>query len=136
VLGRPDLVTDARFSTRDALTENAFVASQILQDEFGSRTMTEWRERLADFKGQWSPVQDTLEVAEDPQVLANGYLQEAKTKEGTPFQLVATPVQFDEEPAVPARAPEFNEHGDEILTDLLGRDWDAVIDLKLKGVVA
>ena len=27
----------------------------------------------------------------------------------------AAPVQFDEEPAAPGRAPEFNEHGDEIL---------------------
>ena len=37
---------------------------------------------------------------------------------------------------MPERAPEFNEHGDEILTEMLGLDWDTVIDLKVKGVVA
>ena len=52
-----------------------------------------------------------------------------------PFQLVAAPVQFDEEPATPGRAPEFNEHGDDILAEL-GLDWDTIVDLKVRGVVA
>ena len=59
----------------------------------------------------------------------------AATAGGTPFQLAAAPVQFDEEPPVPGRAPELNEHGDEILTEL-GLDWDAIVDLKVRGVVA
>ena len=67
--------------------------------------------------------------------MANGYLQECQTATGTSFRLVAAPVQYDEQPAVPGRAPEFNEHGDEILTEL-GLDMDAIIDLKVKGVVA
>jgi crotonobetainyl-CoA:carnitine CoA-transferase CaiB-like acyl-CoA transferase len=52
-----------------------------------------------------------------------------------PFKLVAVPIQFDGEPARPERAPEFNEHGDAILAEL-GMDWDAVVDLKVRGVVA
>ena len=58
------------------------------------------------------------------------------TATGTPFRLVAAPVQFDEEPAAPGRAPEFNEHGDDILTGELGLDWETVVELKVKGVVA
>ena len=49
--------------------------------------------------------------------------------------VVAAPVQYDEEPAAPGRAPEFNEHGDAILAEL-GLDWDTVVDLKVRGVVA
>ena len=37
--------------------------------------------------------------------------------DGYPYKLVATPVQFDEEPSVPGKSPDFNEHGDEILTE-------------------
>jgi hypothetical protein len=44
-------------------------------------------------------------------------------------------VQFDGEPAVPNRAPELHEHGDAILTDDLGLDWDTVVDLKVRGIV-
>ena len=102
---------------------------------FAGATLDEWRERLAPFTGQWTVVQDTLESAADPQTVANGYLQDCHTAAGVPFQMVAAPVQFDEEPAVPGRAPDFNEHGDEILADI-GLDWDAVVDLKVRGVVA
>ncbi len=48
---------------------------------------------------------------------------------------VAAPVQFDEQPAKPGRAPDFNEHGDAILEEL-GLDWDTVVDLKVRGIVA
>jgi crotonobetainyl-CoA:carnitine CoA-transferase CaiB-like acyl-CoA transferase len=62
-------------------------------------------------------------------------MQTCETASGSPFQLVAAPVQFDEEAAEPKRAPEFNEHGDEVLAEL-GLDWDTIVDLKVRGVVA
>ncbi|MBL7502360.1 CoA transferase [Frankia sp. CNm7] len=136
VLGRLELVDDERFASFEALTANCAAAIAILEEEFRSATLAEWRERLADFRGQWAPVQNAVEVVDDPQVVANGYVQETSTKDGVPFRLVAPPVRFDDQPAVPTRAPEFNEHAEEILTDLLGLDWDTVIDMKLKGVVA
>jgi crotonobetainyl-CoA:carnitine CoA-transferase CaiB-like acyl-CoA transferase len=49
--------------------------------------------------------------------------------------MIAPPVQFGGQPAAPRRGPEFNEHGDEILTDL-GLDWDRILDLKVRGIVA
>lgn len=80
-------------------------------------------------------MQDTQEVAVDPQSVANGYIQDLETAAGVPFQLAAAPVQFDERPPATRRAPQFNEHGDEILAEL-GLDWDTVVDLKVRGVVA
>jgi hypothetical protein len=67
--------------------------------------------------------------------VANGYLQDCENAAGLPFQLVAAPVQYDGKAAAPGRAPEFNEHGDAILAEL-GLDWDAIVDLKVRGVVA
>ncbi len=134
-IGRPELATDPRFADHGSLMANSGAAVDILTEVFGSATLEEWRQRLAGFSGQWAVVQDTLEASADPQTVANGYLQECRTASGTPFQLVAAPVQFDGEPAVPGRAPEFNEHGDAILADI-GFDQDAIIDLKIRGVVA
>ncbi len=57
------------------------------------------------------------------------------TADGIPFHLVTTPVHFNGAPSPVGHAPEFNEHGDEILTGDLGLDMDAVIDLKVKGAV-
>ncbi|MGZ4693915.1 MAG: CaiB/BaiF CoA transferase family protein [Acidimicrobiales bacterium] len=134
-VGRPDLGTDPRFVDHASLMANSVDAIAELTEIFAGATLDEWRERLASFIGQWAVVQDTLEAAEDPQTIANGYLQDCETASGTPFRLVAAPVQFDEEPATPHRAPELNEHGDDILAEL-GLDWDTIVDLKVRGVVA
>jgi crotonobetainyl-CoA:carnitine CoA-transferase CaiB-like acyl-CoA transferase len=104
-------------------------------EAFAEHTLDEWRERLAGFSGQWAVVQDTLEAAGDPQTVANGYVLGCATADGTPFQLVTAPVQYDGEPAQPKRAPEFNEHGESIL-ESIGFDWDTIVDLKVRGVVA
>ncbi len=135
VIERPDLKSDPRFVDHASLTANTAQAIEVLNGVFATATLDEWRQRLDAFEGQWCVVQDTLEAAEDPQAVANGYLQDCQTADGTPFRLVTVPVQYDGQPAVPSRAPNFNEHGDEILSDL-GLDWDAIIDLKVRGVVA
>lgn len=129
------LLDDPRFSTVETLMANAAEAGQFVAEAFASRSQAEWIERLTGAPGQWSAVQDSFEVADDPQSVANGYLQDVELADGTPFRLVATPVQFDGGPARPTRAPEFNEHGDQILLDDLGLDWDRIIELKLKGAV-
>jgi crotonobetainyl-CoA:carnitine CoA-transferase CaiB-like acyl-CoA transferase len=135
VVGRPELATDERFADAGAIKENVAVAVGLLRAAFAERTAAEWRQRFAGFSGQWTMVQDTLEAANDPQALANGYVQDCETAEGVPFQLAAAPVEYGGEPAKPSRAPEFNEHGDAILAGL-GLDWDTIVDLKVRGVVA
>ncbi len=134
-IGRPELATDPRFADHESLLNNCPEAMAILRDAFAQRTVDEWRATLDSFSGQWTVVQDTLEAAADPQSVANGYMQQCATANGTEFQLVAAPMQFDGQPAQPARAPDFNEHGDEILGGL-GLDWDTIVDLKVRGVVA
>jgi crotonobetainyl-CoA:carnitine CoA-transferase CaiB-like acyl-CoA transferase len=134
-IGRPELATDPRFADHAALMTNNLDAVALLDEVFASATLAEWRERLANFDGQWAVVQDTLEAVADPQTVANGYVQELTNAGGVPFRLVAAPVQYDEEPAMPGRAPELNEHGDDLLAEL-GLDWDAIVDLKVRGVVA
>jgi crotonobetainyl-CoA:carnitine CoA-transferase CaiB-like acyl-CoA transferase len=135
VIGRPELAVDPRFADHEALMANTPEAIDILREAFAQHTLAEWRQKLEHFTGQWAIVQNTLEVAADPQAEANGYLQPGETAEGKPYQLVAAPVQFGGVPAVPKRAPEFNEHGDKILSDL-GLDWDTIVDLKVRGIIA
>lgn len=135
VIERPELATDERFADAEAITQNVAAATDLLRTAFAARSADEWRQRFASFSGQWAMVQDTLEAAADHQTVANGYVQECQTADGVPFKLAAAPVQFDERPAAPRRAPGFNEHGDAILADL-GLDWDTIVDLKVRGVVA
>jgi crotonobetainyl-CoA:carnitine CoA-transferase CaiB-like acyl-CoA transferase len=134
-LGIPQYVDDPRFDTNEHFIENAPQGAELVAEAIRGKTLEDWKVQLQGMKGQWAPVQDTVEVASDPQTIANGYLQEIHSKGGTPFTLVSTPVQFNGAPAPTSRGPEFNEHGDEILTEKLGLDWDTIVDLKVKGVV-
>ena len=134
-IGHPELKDDERFVDYKSLMANSADAITTLKEVFASAPMEQWRKLLEHFSGQWAIVQDTLQVAEDPQTIANGYLQDCETANGVPFRLVAAPVQYDDQPAQPTRAPLFNEHGDDILAEL-GLDPDAVLDLKVRGIVA
>jgi crotonobetainyl-CoA:carnitine CoA-transferase CaiB-like acyl-CoA transferase len=134
-IDRPDLIDDPRFDSVEHLSANAGQAGDIIRSEIARHTLAQWTAKFQTLKGQWAPVQNTLEVAADPQVRANGYITGATTKEGTAFELVSTPVQFDEQPATTARAPEFNEHCEEILLEA-GIDMERMIELKLAGVIA
>jgi crotonobetainyl-CoA:carnitine CoA-transferase CaiB-like acyl-CoA transferase len=135
VIGRPELKDDERFADAQTLMANHVEAIGVLREAFAAASLDEWRERLEDFSGQWAAVQNTLEVVTDAQTIANGYLVENETSGGTPYRLVGVPIQYDEESTPSTRAPDFNEHGDAIL-ESLGLDWDTIIDLKLRNVVA
>jgi crotonobetainyl-CoA:carnitine CoA-transferase CaiB-like acyl-CoA transferase len=135
LVGLAELATDERFADPEAIKENAMAGVELLQKTFAERTAEEWAEVLDGFSGQWALVQTTLEAAEDPQALANGYVVDCATAAGTPFKLAAAPVQFGSDLPTTSRAPEFNEHCDEILASI-GLDEDSVIDLKVRGVVA
>ena len=133
-IGREDLITDGRFATTEALMGNAPVAADIVQDVLATRPLAEWVARFAGMEGQWAVAQDPWEVGQDPAVRANGLIAEVIDSEGTPRELVANPVQFDEKPAQITRAPQFAEHTDEILR-ALGKSDDELIDLKISGAV-
>lgn len=135
VIGHPELATDARFGDHQSLVEHSAEAIEILDGIFVQRTVREWRDTLAPFSGQWAAVQDLREAADDPQTLANGYIQDCESARGVPFRVTAAPIQFDGRPTPASRAPEFNEHCEAIMHEAGFTDED-IINLKINGAVA
>ena len=133
-IDRPDLVEDERFNTAEKLTANRAEVIEIIASEIATRTLAEWTKRFQTMKGQWAPVQNTLDFPEDPQVQANGYVTQAMTRDGVEFDLVTPPVQFDETPMPSRRTPEFNEHGDEILKEA-GFEAERIMELRMRGAI-
>jgi crotonobetainyl-CoA:carnitine CoA-transferase CaiB-like acyl-CoA transferase len=134
VLGRPELIDDPRFADHAKRMENNEACIAALAELFESRTFEQWKVDLAHIKGVWSPVQRPSEVVSDPQIQANGIVQELTDHNGTPFKLVAAPLQFNNAPGEVRRAPEHGEHTDELLVEL-GLSMDDILDLKVKGAV-
>jgi crotonobetainyl-CoA:carnitine CoA-transferase CaiB-like acyl-CoA transferase len=136
-LGREDLITDERFATPEAMfkPENTQAGSQIIAEEIGKQTFEYWIKQFQTLEGQWAPVQNALEVGNDPQLRANGYVQTVTDAEGNERELVANPVQFDNTPPALTRGPQFAEHTDEILMELCGLDMDRILELKIAGAI-
>jgi crotonobetainyl-CoA:carnitine CoA-transferase CaiB-like acyl-CoA transferase len=126
LLGRDDLAADARFADAAQRDANRSACIAELDATFATRSLTEWQKALADFSGVWSPMATFDEVRRSEQVAANGYLPEVIGHDGRPFQLVAPPYQFDEQPTRPrGPAPEVGQHTEEVLLDS-GLSWEEI----------
>ena len=133
-IGRNDLVDDERFATIDVRAQHTAECVAELDKTFAERTLDDWKVALASQPGQWDVVNRVSDVANDPQALANGFVQTVDYGNGRELPLIANPVQFDRDPPDLAPAPEFGADTDDILLSL-GWDWDAILEAKASGAV-
>lgn len=132
-VGLPELAADDRFASHESLATNAVEATERFRAAIAAQPLEYWRKALADFDGQWAPVLNTAEVAADRQVRANGGIV-AIERDGESFDLVASPVMFDETHLQLRPAPEFAEHTEQLVLEL-GGDWDRILALKDSGAI-
>ncbi|MBL7499147.1 CoA transferase [Frankia sp. CNm7] len=131
-LGRPDLADHPDYDAFDKRTGNAELF-RIITETLLSAPLAHWRERFDAANCLWSAVQTPLEVGDDPQSVANGYLVEHPGRPGA--HLTASPVQFNNSRLrLRGGAPEVGQHTEEILLEL-GMDWPEIVALKDNAVV-
>jgi crotonobetainyl-CoA:carnitine CoA-transferase CaiB-like acyl-CoA transferase len=128
-IGREEWTQDPRWADIRRRAENAQALVEELDAVFAARPLAEWRKQLATLQGAWTPVQTPRELHQDPQALANGYLRDVEGADGSTFQLVASPVQYDEEAPDLRPAPEHGQHTEEVLLEL-GLSWDEIVKYK------
>ena len=134
VAGRPDLASDPRYVDDAARRQHRDECWAEMKALFASKTLAEWRDILARQEGQWDVVQEVGEMYADVQVQANRYLQQADYGDGTSIPMVAVPMLFDKQAMPTRRSPDLGADSDAVLASL-GYDEDAIIDLKVQGVV-
>ena len=132
--GVPELAVDDRFVTHQDLARNAGAAIAVLRRAIGAQPLAHWRKAFEGFTGQWAPVQNTAEVAVDPQVRANGNIVTVGDGDDS-FELVASPVLFDETALDLRPMPEFAANTEELILEL-GGNWDRIMALKESGAIA
>jgi crotonobetainyl-CoA:carnitine CoA-transferase CaiB-like acyl-CoA transferase len=134
LIGRPELATDERFDSAQKLMDNAPIAVRELAATIRQQPYDHWVKLFETMEGPWAPVQEAWDIANDPQLRANGLIATVIDADGKERELVTSPVQFDETPQGLKRAPLFAEHTDEILAEI-GLSEEQIIDLKIAGAV-
>ena len=133
-VGRQDLLE--RYPTAQARQAARQEIADELARHFATRPRAEWAAVLGASDCIWGPLQTPLELADDPQVQANGYLLDSPASDGTTVRVCANPVQFGGAPPTVARgAQDAGAQTEEVLLEL-GCSWDDIGRWKEAGIIA
>jgi crotonobetainyl-CoA:carnitine CoA-transferase CaiB-like acyl-CoA transferase len=137
VLEIPEAATDPRFATMLDRMGNCGDCITLLDQVFGRRPRAEWLERLArggDFI--YSIVNSVDDLPDDPQMLVNGYVVPFEHPTFGPTRVMGVPVRLSDTPGrIRLPAPEFGQHTEAVLTELLGYSWDDIARLRQDEVI-
>ena len=134
-IGRPDLLTDARFADPAKQAANASALAEILDGLFKSQPLTHWRDVFDKAQIPFGVAQTPAEVINDPQLRENDIIVPLEGAGGKLTSTISSPIQMHGVSKVPAkRAPDIGEHSDEILEEL-GFAADQIDSFRANGTV-
>lgn len=137
VLGIEQVLEDPRFDTMMKRAQNAKDLVPILDQAFASQPREAWMKALkegGDFI--YTVVNSIADLPNDPQMIENEYIVDYDHPRFGETKIVGVPVRLSKTPANPkAPAPEFGEHTELILTELLGYSWEEVAEFKEAEVI-
>lgn len=137
VLGIEHVLDDPRFATMGDRADNAKDLIPILDAAFASRPRDAWMKALKEGGDFIYTVVNTIaDLPTDEQMLANEYIVDYEHPSIGKTQLVGVPVRLSKTPGDPkGAAPEFGEHTERILTELLDYSWEDVAQLREEEVI-
>jgi crotonobetainyl-CoA:carnitine CoA-transferase CaiB-like acyl-CoA transferase len=123
---QPELARGELFATNEARAENAAALHAILQSQFETRDLAQWRLIFKANDIKWAPLPKLDDVVRDPQMRAAGvFINMEYPRVGT-LETVNSPIFVSGvEKRQPTAAPEVGEHTREVLREL-GYTADAI----------
>jgi formyl-CoA transferase len=128
--GQPELAAGELFATNEAREQNAAALYAILQSQFETQDMAQWRSLFRAHDIKWSPLPVLDDVIKDPQMRAANALVETDFPGLGSLETVNSPVFVaGVEKRKPTSAPEVGAHTREVLLELgySGDEIDAII---------
>lgn len=131
----PILVEDERFAAVANRRQHIREAVETIEQRIGEQPRGHWAAIFDANDFPWAPAADSVEIAADPQALANGYVRTMDHKAVGEFKVLGVPFQLERAPTENySSAPELGEHTELVLEEL-GYEWDAIAELKQAGVI-
>ncbi len=134
-IGRPDLLSDTRFTDAAKQAANSAQLTAILDEVFRSQPLAHWREVFDHAHITFGVVRAPSEVINDPQLRENDIIVPLDGAGGNLKFTISSPMQVHDVAKVPAkRAPELGEHNEEVLKEL-GFDAKEIDGLRASGAI-
>src|SRR5260221_10901760 len=134
-IGRPDLLTDPRFSDPAKVMGNMPQLSGILDEVLGAKPMAYWYEVLSGVHVTFGAVRGPEEVINDPQLRVNDIVVPLEGVGGKLTSTISSPIQVHGVSKVPAkRAPDLGQHNEAVLKEL-GFSATEVAGLRASGTI-
>jgi crotonobetainyl-CoA:carnitine CoA-transferase CaiB-like acyl-CoA transferase len=135
VIGRQDLVTDARYRTNPDRVTNRASLIPVLEEIFAQKRTSEWLEALNAVRVPCGPVSGLQELFAGPEAPAGVEMQTLATGAGTTYETVGPPVSMAGRRGQLTGAPLVGEHTDQVLCELLGLDPERLAQLHAAGAI-
>ena len=114
LLNLEHLENNPKYLSMEARSENRKELYHIFKKAFSQKTLAEWRPHFIDLP--WAPIQNLVELADDPQARANDLFLSYTHPTYGPMEILGSPVNLSRTPAtIRLPAPEFSQHTEEVL---------------------
>ncbi|WP_299361210.1 CoA transferase [uncultured Paracoccus sp.] len=136
VMDRPELASDARFSTHRARGDRQQELDGIVAAWTRTCTLADLLSILEESGVPAGPVSDAAEISRNPHFLERGALVQVPSEEYGALTMQGVVPRLSDSPGeIRWVGPALGEHTDQILGEELGYDSDAIDDLRRRGIV-
>jgi crotonobetainyl-CoA:carnitine CoA-transferase CaiB-like acyl-CoA transferase len=135
VIGREDLVGDARYATNQARSERAAEVDAIIAAWTRQQTKEDAMRIIGEAGVPAGAVFDTVELMNDRSLVARGIMQEVEHPTTGRYKMPAWPVRFDGAPPRVKPSPLLGQHNAEVLGGWLGMGAAEVEALRTEGII-
>ena len=135
-VGKPEWLTDERFSTRAARAENGSAINGVLSSWFAEREMKEVVEYLSEHSIPCAPVNNVEQAANESHLHEREILMEVPDPIAGKIHVAGKMIKFSRTEMVVGSTPTVGQHTDEILKDIAEYSEDEIKELEKDSVVA
>ena len=135
VIGREDLVGDARYQTNQARSQRAAEVDEIIAAWTRQQTKEDAMRIIGEAGVPAGAVFDTVELMTDGSLAERGIMQDVTHPTTGQYKMPAWPVRFDGAPPRVKPSPLLGQHNAEVLSQWLDIGASEIEALKTEGII-
>lgn len=135
VIGQPELAHDPRFADMGSRKKNEAELDAIIQawTSLRDRDLIAREFNVAGVAA--APSREARDLYADPHLRDRGAIIDVEHRELGTLELIRAPWLMSDYPMPQEPAPQLGQHGDAVLSEMLGLDERALADLREKGII-